>query len=46
MATVASHHVHHLGNHHQFFKSFIFSKVAANFHELSRRHVSKPQLGM
>ena len=35
MATVVSQHVRHLG----FFKHFIFSKNAANFLEISRKHV-------
>ena len=35
MATVVSQHVRHLG----FFKFFISRKVAANFTEISRKHV-------
>ena len=35
MATAISQHVHHFG----FFKNFIFSKTAANFLEISRKHV-------
>ena len=39
MATVVSQHVGHLGRHLGFFKNFIFSKNAANFLEISRKHV-------
>ena len=35
MATVNSQHVRHLG----FFKNFILRKTAANFIEISRKHV-------
>ena len=35
MATVVSQHVRHLG----FFKNLIFSNNAANFFEISRKHV-------
>ena len=35
MATVVSQHVRRLG----FFKDFILSKTAANFTEISRKHV-------
>ena len=39
MATVVSQHVQHLGCHLRFFKNFIFSKTAANFIEICRKHV-------
>ena len=39
MATVVSQHVRHLGRHLGFFKNFIFRKTAANFSEISRKHV-------
>ena len=39
MATVVSQHVHHLGRHLGFSKIFISRKTAANFTEISRRHV-------
>ena len=35
MVTVVSQHVRHLG----FFKKFILHKTAANFTEISRKHV-------
>ena len=35
MATVVSQHVHHLG----FFRNIILRKTAANFTEISRKHV-------
>ena len=35
MATINSQHVRHL----RFFKNFIFSKNAANFLEISRKHM-------
>ena len=35
MTTVISQHVRHLG----FFKNFILRKTAANFTEISRKHV-------
>ena len=39
MATVVSQHVCHLGNHLGFFKNFVLRKNAANFSEISRKHV-------
>ena len=39
MATVVSQHVRHLGRHLGFFKMFILRKTAANFTEISRKHV-------
>ena len=39
MATIASQHVRHLGRHLGFFKNFILRKTAANFTEISRKHV-------
>ena len=39
MATVVSQHVRHLGCYLGFFKNFILSKTAANFTEISRKHV-------
>ena len=39
MATVVSQHVRHLGYHLKFFKTIIFSKIAANFLEFKRKHV-------
>ena len=38
MATVVS-HVRHLGHHLAFFKKIILRKTAANFTEISRKHV-------
>ena len=34
-----SQHVRHLGRHLGFFKNFIWRKIAANFIEISRKHV-------
>ena len=42
MATVVSQHVRHLG----FFKNLISRKTAANFTEISRKHVLQPQIGI
>ena len=39
MATIILQHVHHLGRHLGVFKNFIFSKNAANFLKISRKHV-------
>ena len=39
MATVVSQHVCHLGDHLGFFKNFVLRKNAANFSEISRKHV-------
>ena len=40
MATVVSQHVRHIGRHLAgFFKIFILRKIAANFNEISRKHV-------
>ena len=39
MSTTVSQHVHHLGRHIGFFKNFILPKTAANFTEISRKHV-------
>ena len=39
MAAVVSQHVRHLGRHLGFFKNFILRKTAANFTEISRKHV-------
>ena len=39
MATVVSQHVPHLDRHRKFFKKNIFGKIAANFLEISRKHV-------
>ena len=39
MTTAVSQHVCHFGRHLGFFKNFIFSKTAANFLEISRKHV-------
>ena len=39
MAMVVSQHVHHLGHLLEFFKIFILRKIAANFTEISRKHV-------
>ena len=39
MATAVSQHTRHLSRHLGFFKIFIFSKVAANFLEIGRKHV-------
>ena len=39
MATVVSQHARHLDRHLGFFKNFIFSKNAANFLEISRKHL-------
>ena len=39
MATVVLQHVRHLGRRLGLFKSFIFSKTAPNFLEISRKHV-------
>ena len=39
MATVVSQHVRHIGRHLGFFKHFILRKTAANFTEISRKHV-------
>ena len=41
MATVISQHVCHLGHHPGFFKNFILRKTAANFTEISRKHVCR-----
>ena len=40
MATVVSQHVRHIGSHLGFFENFILRKIAANFTEISRKHVS------
>ena len=39
MATVVSQHVRHFGRHLGFSKIFILRKIAANFTEISRKHV-------
>ena len=39
MATVVSQHVCHTGRHLGFFENFILRKIAANFTEISRKHV-------
>ena len=39
MAIAVLQHVHHRGRHLGFFKTFIFNKTAANFLEISRKHV-------
>ena len=39
MATVVSQHVHHLGRHLGLFKKIISYKSAANFTEISRKHM-------
>ena len=39
MATVVSQHIIPLGRHLVFFNSFILRKTAANFTEISRKHV-------
>ena len=39
MATVVSQRVRHLGRHLGFFKNYILRKTAANFTEISRKHV-------
>ena len=39
MATVVSQHVRHFGRHLGFFKTLILRKIAANFTEISRKHV-------
>ena len=39
MTTVVLQHVHHIGRHLGFFKIFILRKIAANFTEISRKHV-------
>ena len=39
MTALVFQHVRHLGRHLRFFKTFIFSKNAANFLEISRKHV-------
>ena len=39
MATVVSIHVRHFGLNLGFFKNFILRKIAANFTEISRKHV-------
>ena len=39
MATVVSQHGRHIGRHLGFFKIFILRKIAANFTEISRKHV-------
>ena len=40
MATVVSQHGRHIGRHLGFFETFILRKIAANFTEISRKHVS------
>ena len=40
MATVVSQHGRHLSRHLGFFKNFILHKTAANFPEISGKHVS------
>ena len=39
MATVVSQHVRHFGCHLRIFKYYIFSKIATNFLEISRKHI-------
>ena len=39
MATVVSQHVRHIGRHLGFFENFTLCKIAANFTEISRKHV-------
>ena len=39
MPTVDSQHVRHIGRHLGFFKNSILHKIAANFTEISRKHV-------
>ena len=39
MATVDSQNVRHLGRHLGFFKKFLLRKTAANFTEISRKHM-------
>ena len=39
MVTAVSQHICHLERHLGFYKNFIFSKTAANFFEISRKHV-------
>ena len=39
MATDISQHVRHIDGHLGFFKNFILRKTAANFTEISRKHV-------
>ena len=39
MATVVSQHVRHIGRNLVFFENFILRKIAANFTEISRKHV-------
>ena len=39
MAMVASQDVRHIGRHLGFFKKFTLRKTAANFTEISRKHV-------
>ena len=39
MATVVSQHVRHFGRHLGFLKKFILRETAANFTEISRKHV-------
>ena len=39
MAMVVSQNVCHIGYHLGFFKLFILRKIAANFPEISRKHV-------
>ena len=39
MTKVISQHVCHLGRQLGFFEKSIFSKIAANYFELSRKHV-------
>ena len=39
MAKVVSQHVHHIGRHLGFFKTFIVRKTTAKFTEISRKHV-------
>ena len=39
MATVVSQHGRHIGRHLGFFENFILHKIAANFTEISRKHV-------
>ena len=40
MATVVSQHVRLIGRHLGFFENVILRKIAANFTEISRKHVS------
>ena len=39
MVTVVSQHVRHIGRHLGFFENSILRKIAANFTEISRKHV-------